>query len=84
MNRIKIFGKVERISDLKFDISSKLKVYMDVEIVSVAGNNFKCLVYNKLCDKLRKIGIGEYIYALGYVKDDGSNNINLVLEDIFF
>ena len=53
MNRIKLFGKIESVSDLKFNVYPKLKVYMEIEIRVICGYVFKCVDYERACDSLR-------------------------------
>ena len=82
MNRIKLFGTVENVSDLKFDISSKLKVYMELEIKTICGSIFKCIAYEKLCEKLRKAECSNHIYLCGFITYYDKNEYIIILNEI--
>lgn len=55
-------------SDLKFDISEKLKVCIEFEVSTESSDVFKCIAYEENCNILRNVVIGEYIYILGRAK----------------
>lgn len=82
MNRIKLFGKVISMSDLKFDISEKLKVCIEFEISTVSSDVFKCIAYEENCNILRNVVIGEYIYILGSAKYVMNNTMGIIIENI--
>lgn len=65
MNKIKLYGKVLWVSDLKFDIYKKLRVYIEFKIQAISGDIFNCIAYDEICNEVRSICVGEYVYVLG-------------------
>lgn len=67
MNKVYLFGQVIYKSNLKYCISPKLEVHMECVIRTCDGNEFNCIVPEKLCNKLVCIKLGDYIYTMGHV-----------------
>lgn len=84
MNKIKLFGKVEHTSDIKFDIARKLKAYITIQIRSTSEDAFNCIAYERMCEKLRNIKQGEYIYLEGYIIQNEEDKYIIIVDEMYF
>lgn len=65
MNKIYLFGKIVSKSKLKYDISPKLKIYLEIVIETISGEQFNCVVLEDNSEKLQKLGDLSYVYIIG-------------------
>ena len=75
MNKIYLFGKIIFKSKLKYIISPKLKLYLEVIVETISGDNFNCIVYENECELIKNIKLGDYIFieGIGVINGNGFN-----------
>ncbi len=68
MNRVYLFGKIVFKSKLKYIVSPKLQVFLEIVIETISKEKFKCIAYETLCNDLANIEENTYIVIMGNVQ----------------
>lgn len=83
MNKIYLFGKVIFKSKLKYIIEPKLKLYMEFTIQTISGDKFNCIACEEMCNILRNVATGNYIYIEGFAKFE-NNSLKIYVSKRYF
>jgi len=65
MNRIYLFGRVIYKSKLKYAITPKLRLYVEITIETVLGERFNCTIYEDVLDRVERLDGLNYVYIVG-------------------
>ncbi len=68
MNKVYLFGKVVYKSKLKYSISPRLKVYVELVIECISGDKFNCVAKEEQCNNVAKININQNIFIVGSIE----------------
>ncbi len=73
MNKVYLFGKVVYKSKLKYIISPKLKVYIELVIETPSGDKFNFIANEEQCNNLVKISMNQTIFIIGNIEWNNEN-----------
>lgn len=65
MNRIYLFGRVMYKSKLKYAITPKLRLYVEITIETILGERFNCTVYEDVMERIERLDDLNYVYIVG-------------------
>lgn len=86
MNKVYVFGKIVYKSKLKYIISPKLKVYMELIIQEASEYEFSCVVnedvLKKIKDGIRKVDEATYVYIMGEARLE-NNMLYIIVKDVY-
>lgn len=82
MNKIYLFGKVVYKSKLRYKVLPKLKLYIELEIITAEGSRFCCVVKERLLDSIYDLKRGDYVYING-VGTITNNLLQVLVKEIY-